>query len=78
QDAEDQQTDVQDETRTRTQVSQQLADPLVETIEQTPQADGRHQADQRQQSHQPRLTYNNFDRFREYTPAYPQRPKGPS
>ncbi|KAI1513091.1 hypothetical protein KJE20_03224 [Pyrenophora tritici-repentis] len=50
--------------------------PLVETIERTPQADGRHQADQRQQSHQPRLTYNNFDRFREYTPAYPQRPKG--
>ncbi|KAI1667971.1 hypothetical protein L13192_08680 [Pyrenophora tritici-repentis] len=67
QDAEDQQTDVQDETRTH---------PLVETIERTPQADGRHQADQRQQSHQPRLTYNNFDRFREYTPAYPQRPKG--
>ncbi|EDU44421.1 conserved hypothetical protein [Pyrenophora tritici-repentis Pt-1C-BFP] len=31
---------------------------------------------QRVQSQQPPLTYNNFDRFREYTPAYPQRPKG--
>ncbi|KAF1943681.1 hypothetical protein EJ02DRAFT_421109 [Clathrospora elynae] len=30
------------------------------------------------QQRQPPSTYNNFDRFREYTPAYPQRPKGPS
>ncbi|KAK1916958.1 hypothetical protein P3342_004514 [Pyrenophora teres f. teres] len=54
----------------------QRTSPLVETIEQTPQTNERRQADQRQQSQQPRLTYNNFDRFREYTPAYPQRPKG--
>ncbi|CAE7020765.1 hypothetical protein PTTW11_03135 [Pyrenophora teres f. teres] len=83
QDAEEQQTDAQVENRTSAQVNQQLAregrqrtSPLVETIEQTPQTNERRQADQRQQSQQPRLTYNNFDRFREYTPAYPQRPKG--
>ncbi|KAK1911194.1 hypothetical protein P3342_011796 [Pyrenophora teres f. teres] len=83
QDAEEQQTDAQVENRTSAQVNQQLAregrqrtSPLVETIEQTPQTNERRQADQRQPSQQPRLTYNNFDRFREYTPAYPQRPKG--
>ncbi|KAK1918680.1 hypothetical protein P3342_001729 [Pyrenophora teres f. teres] len=83
QDAEEQQTDAQVENRTSAQVNQQLARegqqrtfPLVETIEQTPQTNERRQADQRQPSQQPRLTYNNFDRFREYTPAYPQRPKG--
>ncbi|KAK1914255.1 hypothetical protein P3342_007501 [Pyrenophora teres f. teres] len=122
QDAEEQQTDAQVENRTSAQVNQQLAregrqrtSPLVETIEQAPQTNERRQADQRQQSQQPRLqscqqasqvarqnwtltvikqvkldllsptyllvgnsarlTYNNFDRFREYTPAYPQRPK---
>ena len=78
QDTEDQQTYVQDETRTRTHVNQQReqgqqpTEPFIETIEQTPQAEQRHQ------SQQTRSTYNNFDRFREYTPAYPQCPKGPS
>jgi hypothetical protein len=75
QDVNNQRAYVQDEARTRAQNSQQLeqrqqpAEPLAETIKQTPQAD------QRQQS-QPPFTYNNFDRFREYTPAYLQRPKG--
>lgn len=77
QDIEDRPAYVEDQTHLRNQDSQQLerqqpAEPLVETIEQTPHAN------QQQQTQQPPLTYNNFDRFREYTPAYPQRPKGPS
>jgi hypothetical protein len=57
----------QSQTSTR---GQQPAEPLTETIKQTPQAD------ERNQSQQPPLTYNNFERFREYTLAYPQHPKG--
>ncbi|KAK1914343.1 hypothetical protein P3342_007589 [Pyrenophora teres f. teres] len=82
QDAEEQQTDAQVENRTSAQVNQQLAregrqrtSPLVETIEQTPQTNERRQADQRQPSQQPRLTYNNFDRFREYA-SVPATSKG--
>jgi hypothetical protein len=52
----------QSQTSTR---GQQPAEPLTETIKQTPQAD------ERNQSQQPPLTYNNFERFREYTLAYP-------
>ncbi|KAF1936186.1 hypothetical protein EJ02DRAFT_438705 [Clathrospora elynae] len=44
-----------------------------DTVERNPRPD-----QQRQQTQQPPSTYNNFDRFREYTPAYPQRPKGTS
>ena len=83
-DAEDQRTYVQDQTYVQDRASQQLeqgqqsAEPLARTIEQTPQADQRHQSDRRQQGHQPPSTYNNFDRFQEYTPAYPQRPKRPN
>ncbi|KAI1676769.1 hypothetical protein KJE20_13532 [Pyrenophora tritici-repentis] len=53
--------------------NQPIRSQPVETTESAPQP-----AYQRVQSQQPPLTYNNFDRFREYTPAYPQRPKGPS
>jgi hypothetical protein len=42
QDAGDRRTDIQDQTCTRAQVSQQPAEPLTETIEQTPQADQQH------------------------------------
>ncbi|KAI1506796.1 polyprotein [Pyrenophora tritici-repentis] len=51
--------------------NQPIRSQPVETTESAPQP-----AYQRVQSQQPPLTYNNFDRFREYTPAYPQRPKG--
>jgi len=34
--------------------------------------------DPQRQSHQPPSIYNNFNRHRGFTPAYPQRPKGPS
>ena len=50
---------------------QQPAEPQRHTVDTTPNPEK-----QRQQTQQPSSTYNNFDRFREYTPAYPQRPKG--
>ncbi|KAF7578904.1 hypothetical protein PtrM4_031440 [Pyrenophora tritici-repentis] len=49
--------------------NQPIRSQPVETTESAPQP-----AYQRVQSQQPPLTYNNFDRFREYTPAYPQLP----
>ncbi|KAF1361880.1 hypothetical protein EJ07DRAFT_164355 [Lizonia empirigonia] len=72
QEVDNQQDYTQDQTRLRTQSSQQpgqeerTTSRLTETIEHTPQPETR----------QPTSTYNNFDRFREYTPAYPQRPQG--
>jgi hypothetical protein len=84
QDAENRQAYIQGENRTQAQTRQQPDEPPTETIEQTPQADERLQADQqdqaeqRQQSYQPPFTYNNFERFREHTPAYPRRPQGQS
>ncbi|KAF7565995.1 hypothetical protein PtrM4_054290 [Pyrenophora tritici-repentis] len=47
--------------------NQPIRSQPVETTESAPQP-----AYQRVQSQQPPLTYNNFDRFREYTPAYPR------
>ncbi|KAF7571567.1 hypothetical protein PtrM4_090670 [Pyrenophora tritici-repentis] len=47
--------------------NQPIRSQPIETTESAPQP-----AYQRVQSQQPPLTYNNFDRFREYTPAYPR------
>ena len=79
QEEENQQAYTQGQARLRDQISQQSeqrqrpAGPIQDTIEHTPQPNR-----QRYQTQQPPSIYNNFDRFRQYTPVYPQRPKGPS
>ncbi|KAF1937539.1 hypothetical protein EJ02DRAFT_458670, partial [Clathrospora elynae] len=60
-----------------TEQEQRITSQPTNTIEYTPQPD-QQQHQQCQQTQQPPSIYNNFDWFREHTPAYPQRPKGTS
>ena len=67
------QTRSRDQSSEHPEQEQRITSQPMDTVEHTPQPD-----QQRQQPRQPPSTYNNFDRFRGYTPAYPQRPKGTS
>ncbi|KAF1935267.1 hypothetical protein EJ02DRAFT_507147 [Clathrospora elynae] len=67
-----------DQSSKRPEQEQRITSQPRDTVEHDPVERNPRPDQQRQQTQQPPSTYNNFDRFREYTPAYPQRPKGTS